>query len=73
MAQGYGAVRSANPYDGPMHYAPDNGPQMNYMTSHDSTVLDGKPYGGGDAYSDRLSQSRTDITIIQPPSQPWER
>jgi hypothetical protein len=47
-----------NPYNGPAHYAPDNGPQMRYMESHDSTVLDRAPYAGSDAYSDQLSNHR---------------
>jgi hypothetical protein len=47
-----------NPYDGSMHYAPDNGPQMRYMDSHDSTVLDRAPYAGSDARSDQLSNHR---------------
>jgi hypothetical protein len=63
-AQGYMA-RSANPYDGPMHYAPDNGPQMRYMETHGSTVLDNAPYNGGDAYSDDMS--RHDIYLDKGP------
>jgi hypothetical protein len=51
-------AQSNNPYNGPMHYAPDNGPQMRYMESHDSTVLDRAPYVGSDEYSDRLSNHR---------------
>jgi hypothetical protein len=47
-----------NPYDSQMHYAPDSGPQMRYMDSHDSTVLDRAPYAGSDAQSDQLSNHR---------------
>lgn len=47
-----------NPYDGPMHYAPDNGPQMRFMESHGSTVLDRAPYAGSDVQSDQLSNHR---------------
>jgi len=53
-----GPALAQNPYDGPAHYAPDNGPQMRFMESHDSTVLDRAPYAGGDAYSDQLSNHR---------------
>jgi hypothetical protein len=53
------ALAQGNPYDGSAHYAPDNGPQMRYMDSHDSTVLDRAPYAGSDHYSDRLSNERT--------------
>lgn len=52
------ALAQSNPYDGPLHYAPDNGPQMRYMMTHGSTVLDRAPYVGGDAYSDQLSNHR---------------
>jgi len=52
------ALAQGNPYDGGAHYAPDNGPQMRYMDSHDSTVLDRAPYAGSDAASDQLSNHR---------------
>ena len=51
-------AQTGNPYDGAMHYAPDNGPQMRFMEEHDSTVLDRAPYAGSDAYSDQLSNHR---------------
>ena len=53
-----GPALAQNPYDGGMHYAPDRGPQMQYMDSHDSTVLDRAPYAGSDAFSDGLSNHR---------------
>jgi len=53
-----GPAMAQNPYDGAMHYAPDNGPQMQYMMSNGSTVLDRAPYAGSDASSDQLSNHR---------------
>lgn len=49
------AWSSANPYDGPAHYAPDNGPQYRWMMTHGSTVNDAMAPDGSDAFSNALN------------------